>query len=418
MKKKIIRNINLKDVVSGALLFYIVYTPTLPESSLFNKNITIPLITLIVIIYSMVVRRGNFNIKIDKTMLVFVICLLAADIYALCVYIANNDFDFMESRIVQNLIPFCYLYLIARLFAHRTKDQIFDILVNFAVLQGAVTILMLIFPGLHNISLALYNLDNTFITSYRVYGITSDFTYATPIYHGILAAMLVYKWINKERKVNLIKLGLIILVIIMNGRTGLLVLFINVFVFIFGYIIKKGNFFRALSYMTVGALMFCVIFFIINTFLPQTSRFLTRFVNDTASYLIEGESSGNYEVLENSITVPTEQELIFGKGLRLYKQSETDLEYKKTDIGFMNDIFLGGLVYSCLMYFAYIYFAGKKIQDKAVLVALIITMIIANIKGEAFRSTILIFMFIGIPMMESKIDVVRNKDFNNDLHFR
>lgn len=398
---------NFKNILILLLLFYIIYTPTLPNVSFLNKNITIPLITLVVLVYSMIKRRGNFTIKIDKVKAVFIACLLIADIYALCVYAISNDFDFMESRIIQNLLPFCYLYLIYKIFANKTKEQIFDILINFAVLQGAMTLLMLVFPSLHNISLAFYNLDNSFITSYRIYGLTSDFTYATPIYHGFLAALLVYKWINKERKVNLVKLALIILVIIMNGRTGLLIFLLDAFIFVFWYMFKKGNIIRIILYVTVGILMFGMAFAAINTFLPQTSRFITRFINDTANYLVDGESSGNYKVLEESVSIPTGHELIFGKGLRLYKQSESETEYRKTDIGFMNDIFLGGLIYSCIMYFAYLYFAGKNIKNKAILVALIATMVIANIKGEAFRSTILIFMCIGIPVLESNSSIFR-----------
>ena len=384
------------------VLFYIIYTPSIPGVTFLDKNVTIPTITILAILFNMIKKRRN-NIRIDKTKLIFSGFILLADIYALIMFTLNNEFDFAESRIIQNLLPFCYLYLIPMFFAGKTKEEIFKLLINFAIFQGVLTVLMLLFPAFHNLSLSLFSMDNHFITDFRIYGIASDFTYATPIYHGFLAALLVYKWINKDERVNLIKLGLIVLTIVMNGRTGLLILFIDLIIFMIGYMIKKANIIKVVSYAIIGLLMAGLAYLGISSFLPQTSRFINRFINDTTSYLIEGDASGNYKILENSVTVPSGSELVFGKGVRLYKVDKTDSQYKKTDIGFINDIFLGGLVYACLMYFAYLYFMGKNIKDRLIVIVLIITMAIANIKGEAFRSSILIFMLLAIPIMENRL---------------
>ena len=222
-----LKRLNLQKMLLYSFLFYIIYTPSIAGTVLIDKNITIPVITVVLLALDLL--RSKREKLFDKTKVAFATLITASNIFSLLSYIAHTDnFNIIESRIVQGNLVLCYLVIISIIFKYAKsrkikKHQLLDWLINLAVFQGVLCLLMLIIPALHNFALLFYSGDNFFVRTYRVYGITSDYTFATPIYHGFIAAMFLYSIISTKAKLrvqNILKIAFILLAVFVNGRTG------------------------------------------------------------------------------------------------------------------------------------------------------------------------------------------------------
>ena len=76
--------------------------------------------------------------------------------------------------------------------------------------------------------------------------------------------------------------------------------------------------------------------------------------------------------------------MIFGTGKDIYRAT-----VHRSDIGYVQQIYFGGLVYLCLLLFAY-YLIIKKyfraIRNKNIVIAIVLVILIANYKGNALSS--------------------------------
>lgn len=399
---------NIKSIIKKALLyallFYVIYTPSLPNTILIDKNISIPLVTIVLLGVNAFEKKKN-NL-LSKSSLYFTIFLSISSVYCLLVYlVSNSQPNLVNSRIVQNCIPICYLIIVSILFKYLHRKKTFKTLMtplyNLAAFQGIICVLMLFSESLHNIALTLYGVDNIFITSTRIFGISSDYTFATPIYHGLIAALLLRdvirsKSIKAEKIIGLIKFTLIMLTIILNGRTGLVV-FVACSIFIgIKYLIDSKKILYILKLVTAVGVILYILINSLKIISPNTYIFIDSFVKDTWKVATSNETDGNYAILKDSVTFPKGEKLIFGEGLRVYGDNADELGYTRSDIGYVNDLYLGGIIYAFLLYSSYLYLILKKIDDKDKRFVLVTTLLLGNFKGEIFRAGIVIFGIICV----------------------
>lgn len=398
----------VKKFFSYCFLFYIIYTPSFSNSLLFDKNITLPIITLLFLFHHCLLRN---NVKIlSKTSSFFCLLITLANIYSLLVYMTSNQqLSFIDSRIVQGNIAICYIVIIS-VFCRYARYRLhicspFNMVVNLAALQGIIGIAMLLSGALHEIALSLYGVDNAFITSVRIFGISSDYTYATPIYHGIIGALLLSRMFSEKMTArlflfNLMRLALIVIIILLNGRTGLVVFAMCSLLLMIHHVLKSGRIFKLIRYSVFAVVVFSALMSVIRIVSPNNYRFITSFFDDTYNTVFLNQDSGNYAILNNSISLPHGIELLIGEGKRVYGKEAREAGYVSSDIGFVNDIYRGGLIYAILLYGSYLYLIFSKIKDNGKRLSLILALTLANYKGEAFHASIIIFGIIFICITE------------------
>lgn len=408
MKNKI----NISKIFLYLYTFILLYMPNLSYYIKINSFI-LYLIPTMIYILKYLIKRDNkfFKIFQKKPIFIFIILNLAFTIYyALRTMMAGTAFtDFYNLRLLQNIFPIfiligcCIVYYELDNLQKKKKDK-YKFIINVAIIQSLIAVSMIFLPSFRNVAYNIFNNGSTevniYIVTSRIYGICDgNYTYSFQIIQSFLALFsLVYAYFYKEKRYALYSI-FILISSILNGRTGLIIFFIGCLMLLF-YIAfferKLGMFFK---YTILGLTSVIVILFILYKFVPNTYNLIVHAKNDFVSFINENDSTTETFSLVNSVILPeTIGDTIFGKGYRIYGNAGISFnDYRNTDIGFVNDIFMAGIFSILLLYMSYIQIGRKTIKqskknnfkfERFMTVLLLVCVICSNIKGEVFRSQI------------------------------
>lgn len=184
----------------------------------------------------------------------------------------------------------------------------------------------------------------------------------------------------------------------LNGRTGLVAFAAVALMSTLFVLFTRFSFVTAVTSALGIGLASWIAVRVLSKVAPQSLNFIAGMFEDSRTLLVDGELTGNYTVLvPDLLRVPeNDAQFIFGTGLRLYTESRG----LRSDVGFTNDLFAGGLVFVVLAYFTlFIFIARSQSGQTFLAVSMIVVFFIANFKGEFFRSSILIFMVIFLSLI-------------------
>lgn len=409
----------LKKWLLYAYIFYVIYTPVFSPSIIFDKYIVLYGL-LFVVLFPYILRRDKSLWKIlgHKNVLYLMAFIFLSSLYFTVVQLMNNVEiqSFMDLRLVQNNIINVLIVHAAVIIDKLNRQgfsrrKSFELLLKFGALQGIICLLSLVLPFFKDIAIHLYQATggfNTFVMDARIYGISSDYTFGTPIYHGLLAGIAVYDIIKNGRRKNYyLYILLILAAVFLNGRTGLVVFLLVSVVSMFYWYIKRHQKMRILG--ATAALVFVVIgsLGVLQYASPSTYSFVNSFIDDTKNLVVDGKLTGNYQVLlGESLHLPQNEQLVFGEGYRVYDSDAVDRFGFRSDIGYVNDIYMGGLVFALMSYLSLFYFLVYRSQENMVLFLTIALIgMIVNFKGEILRSAIFMFLIIYMKMlMQTRLD--------------
>lgn len=353
----------------------------------------------------------NARIFSDRKISCLVLGVVVGAIYVYCVMTINERAieGFADTRLVQNVLPVLVLMNVICIILAMKRIGLgalgaFEVLLWLGVLQGIYAVISLAYTPLKEFSNSLYAVDgssNEFVTASRVYGISSDFTYGTPIYHGALAGVAVYLMVTYGKRYWLF-LPPILAVTVMNGRTGLVVcLAVSIAAIIVGNI-RRQKILALLFSCAAMALFIYVGVIVVHTYVPATYDFVMKFVSSTQNLILGNQITGNYTVLTNEILLtPDGAGLVFGDGVHLYEGAGGI----RSDIGFTNDLFAGGLIYMALVYLPFIAFLfSRKMGSHLLSLILFGVFVLANMKGEFFSSSVAMFIVIFVTCLPLLFD--------------
>lgn len=408
MKNKI----NISKIFLYLYAFILLYMPNLSYYIKINSFI-LYLIPTMLYILKYLIKRDNkfFKIFQKKPIFIFIILNLAFTIYyAFRTMMAGTAFtDFYNLRLLQNIFPIfiligcCIVYHELDNFQKKKKDK-YKFIINVAIIQSLIAVSMIFLPSFRNVAYNIFNNGSTevniYIVTSRIYGICDgNYTYSFQIIQSFLALFsLAYAYFYKEKRYALYSI-FILISSILNGRTGLIIFFIGclmLLLYIAFFERKIGMFFK---YMILGLTSVIIILFILYKFVPNTYNLIVHAKNDFVSFINENDSTTETFSLVNSIILPeTIGDTIFGRGYRIYGNAGISFnDYRNTDIGFVNDIFMAGIFSILLLYMSYIQIGRKIIKqskknnfkfERFMTVLLLVCVICSNIKGEVFRSQI------------------------------
>ncbi|MBW4803861.1 hypothetical protein [Loigolactobacillus coryniformis] len=385
------------------LTFICIYQPGVNNSALlyYSFYITVSVIMFLVLLF----KKGK-----DFTAIIFnkQYVLLFIGIFLASLYFAMRALlGYQETRIFQNLLIIYQIIVVSMVIyiLHESFDfklvATFRFILNIGLIQAFFGGIMLVLPSLRQLALNLYYAGgpkNTFISGMRIYGISSDYTFFTPIFHGILGIMALNLAIKFSLK-YLFYIPPFLLIILLNGRTGLIVFLFGSMVSLLVYMVRDIHYFvRSVALIIVSIIGFSLVIVIIQTWAPLTFQWLQGGLRDGMNFL-NGNETGNFAALTNSLIFPKGIYFIFGMGFRLYGGNALHLGYLSSDIGYVNDIFMGGIVYAAILYFVIFRFIFKNMAlkgsniyffERALNYSCIATLIIGNFKGEVMRSGLIL----------------------------
>lgn len=419
--KFMLRDKKLLRIFVYVYTFFVIYMPRI--SDLFF-GVQIEIFSVILLMFTSILwiikcKSKNNLFKINKHVLwLFSGIIISSAYFSIRAIIGSYDIRLMQNLFV--LVQIVHVLIITDLmkYLNFTAEKMIRTLLNLALLQGIITLLMIIFPNLKEIALSLYyvNLEeNIFISRMRIYGISGDYTFFTPIYHGLLSGIALFYSVYRSKKYFLY-LPFILLVILMNGRFGILV-FLLAPIILAVYLLVKGKVnIRALRISFYTILVIGIGVFVIRLVAPYTYDWIVSGVMEVFNLVIYGEKIGNVDVLRDMLHFPKGVGFFWGEGHRIIGRDGRALGYTPSDIGYVNDMFMGGVVYVFILYGTIISFItknGKKdsvtLKSEATLSSLIskyllFSLLLANFKGEVMRGGLVLVgaIFIKLILMKSK----------------
>jgi hypothetical protein len=175
--------------------------------------------------------------------------------------------------------------------------------------------------------------------------------------------------------------------IVTNARIGLLAIPIVIIVVFFARF--RRNFFRQI----LGLVAIVVISALSISYIEQMSDSsltynIWTWLNDGIKEILllsKGEKSGNMEFLADTMWIfPDEKDVFFGTGFNLFGQFN-----RSSDIGYVLNLYYGGILFCTLLYFSYFNLLGKynkhSAVEKVIFISILILLFAANFKGTVFR---------------------------------
>jgi len=395
---------NLKVLSLYVLSFILLFTPDFGHVSFFlNPSIII------------LCSASFFAIILNKRLISFIkhnhLLLLLTGI--LCASFISIYISIYAEQKIEYILYFCFVLQIINFISiiiilkdmGYSKQKMFAFIINCFLIQALIICLMYQFRPLKLIANNLYftNLNVKDITpflgieKFRIYGITGDYTYATPIAMAYVASvsLIIAVFYNKKRYyLNFI---LLLLTSLLNGRTGVMIVFLAVIFIIIMYFINNVRRFNKTFLMVLffGIFFMAFIMIVISFSDSVWAVWVRSGFFEIKNLFMNKEKSGNLaELLDNMIFFPEGWHNIFGYGHSVFVENIDFMGGKHSDIGYINDLFRGGLIYMILLYIPIFCFILGGIQKETCNKKMyrilkyisFIFIILSNYKGECMNS--------------------------------
>ena len=368
------------SVVLIIVLYLYIYNP-IPRWPGFGFGIILMLFGLVYLILNF--RTSRKYLHYYRTELILSLLMIP---YVLVICLANGEEDL---QVVSELITWvimstCVPIFLIRVLLVRCKGLVFwDAILFVGFIASLISCIALFVPGvnmfLREIQLEITGGQSEEQMAFRFFGLAINLSSAYGYMQGLMASLCLLRLDKNHKRYALYFLTMIISVII-NARTGLVPIFLTVLYLVVNAAIKfKVG--QLIKLSIAAAFAFISASFIIRQ-LPDVSDFVMDFFDQLSIMFLEDDNG-----LENSAYVTmlkfpeTATGLIFGEGRSLYGAGA----WISSDIGYVNQIFLGGII-----------FAGSLIIYEIVLYGQIIKMSKEKVFATIFFLSILAFNYKGV----------------------
>lgn len=382
-------------------LFTIIYMPRISDLviNIEVEYISVALLCIMIFPYLLGKYNAAKNIGVNKKILKLFFGVFISSLYIVIIaLITNNDLRFLQNNFI--IVQAMHVLIIVNNLEKLGLDgnDILKFVFSTALVQGILCIFMIFIPTFRELALSLYYLnreENIFINRIRIYGISGDYTFFTPAYHGMLATVATVKAAVGD-KTYLKYIPFLLIAILLNGRIGLIVFACSTAIAILLILVRTGQIIRIakISIYFVNIMVLSIV--AIYVLSPNTFKWILNGFESTILYIVKGEKTGNYIALADSmISFPDGIGFIFGYGHRIIGDLGRAKGFYPSDIGFINDMYLGGIMYISVLYGSILIFFSQRLKknidlknrfnEKILSLVLIISLLITNFKGEAMR---------------------------------
>lgn len=231
--------------------------------------------------------------------------------------------------------------------------------------------------------------------AFRGFGMGSELTFSYAIEIAVIFSVFLLK--NKLNIKLFIAVLFAALAILINARTGALVLLIGIGMY------AMTNIKKSLGYGIIVFVSLPLVFATIEAINPETFDYMEQFYLELGDFLTgtenaRADTAGT--LLDSQVNYGNSfSEWFFGRGIHLY----TVEREKRTDNGYDNQFVYGGICYLLLLaVLLYVMFIKCWRREKLIAFFLLLTVLLVNIKGEfvptasGFRLVACLFMYFGV----------------------
>lgn len=412
-----------KDKIVIILLFVLLYCP-IPIKNLVgvSANYLVAIISLLIMTIIIIKQKNKFVLEIikQKPIKFFILGIISSSIYFLIIFLIRNNNDnvnLKNMRLIQNMMSIIYIIDVIMLISILKKknynvEERLKVLFKASAIQGLFCIGMISFPFFKNIANWMFTKYSQFnsgdyILKSRIYGISTDYTYGMPLFHGLLCGICLYYCLKKNKK-YFIYYFLIMIVALLNSRTGLIVSIITSITVMVYIKLKEKKYLELLKYIILSIIAFIIGLLLLKIYKYETYKSLMAIFEEIVGIFNGTGLTGTSKYLFDShFYFPKGTSFLIGEGHRVYSKEALTFGCIPSDIGFVNDMFMGGVIYCILLYGSYIKISINnklKKEPNVIKIIIAIALIIANLKGQIFVNSIFVIgiLYISINYMVSE----------------
>lgn len=403
-------------------LFLMLYKPTLLPISM---NYFITIWAFLGILINGINKKIRFKLnyfKDNNPFRTISITILLIVIYLIIVIsFTSKDYSLVKLYVIYfaYLIQAYYAIILFKKYSKDSKESE-KYLINICIIQAIFCCIMIIFPNIRQtiINYLASNSNNSKILfnaySVRIYGIAGEYLYTIGLIHGVMTTYLINGALKNRKTKNIIIAIFILIPAILNARIGVVCCLTScLFILIINFL--KGNFIKKIN--IIKLILIVVIMIFIAKILCE--KYLTTtyvWINDGIEAIIDlimGNENKYYGKLTSDFLVwPQKWQFIFGKGVIPGGINYFKLYGYVSDIGYVIDVHIGGIILSILMYTAWIkvLFDNWKIkayEEKAFSLSMILFIALANYKGRIVGAPEILILII-LLMCKDRI-IYKNK---------
>lgn len=271
-------------------------------------------------------------------------------------WLNGNPIQFYRFFVLCFELPVCATYIAS--FFYRKKMTIYsliDVLISVGVLQGLIAILMLFIPSFKQLINQHYFQfwDSRYIgwSQSRMYGFSDNLLHTTPIIQSVIALICIV--FRPKDKRNMIFIPILLVSAFVNTRTSAVVFVVGLGSVL---LIEKKNLIFSVFKVLFYSVLFFAAFFMIIPFFSEGAYSYFRDGLKEIVFFVTGYVSENsffYVLFQRFFVFPKNLlGVLFGYGVQI--QVLTAHSYGvHSDIGYINDIWTGGIVFCIIILIAY-----------------------------------------------------------------
>ena len=247
-----------------------------------------------------------------------------------------------------------------------TYFNLFEIIIFCGLIQAACSITAFLIPAVQEFfidRLVAYGYSTNFsrFSSYRLFGFSTGLTFIMPVIQSVIAVLSIFcSNIKHKRRYILYSLFLLLSAII-NARVSIVVFGIGIIFFILFAKTKISKKLFTCAFLAILGLTFVfVVLPFVEKVSPSTYQWFISGTEEIQSFASRDISGGYFAYVFNPdrYVLPNGSKgLLFGTGHNIMGGYELYGVY--SDIGFINDIWLGGIIYVLFLYLFITFMALK-----------------------------------------------------------
>ena len=368
------------------LTFLMMFSP--PVLPINIKHI-IGLISILWITVNWNCYRDIFTIKYIRK-IIFLLCLLP--LYVMMVaFINDKDMDMVYFYLYTcvDLLPFS-IVLSSYVMRNDDDNYIYKIIVAASFIEIIMVYLSFFFEPIQNLFVEImanrYGDVFNKLSEKRMFGFADSLTFSSAIIQAVIAWIYMYK-----EKISAKSIGVFTLIFgagVLNARTTIVVLFIGFVIYI---ISTKASIKDKMITLFCGGGFVLVIGY--YCFVEFEDNLTMIWINEGVEEIIgffQGETETgyfSYLTYARVFALPESiEERIFGTGYRIFGGENM---FNSSDVGYINDIWIGGYVFVVLLFIIYsyiFYLLTKSRNDITVFLGRYMLLLypIINIKGQVY----------------------------------
>lgn len=350
------------------------------------------------------IKSNRFLLQFNKMMIIICGYLIIG------LFFTSKDFSLLKFYYISfaNVIEIYYAFILFNK-CKLDKNGVVRLIIIVGLIQSFICIIMVMLPNIRlqvlNYIFNNMNDPELLVRAYdeRIYGIAGEYLYTIGLIHGFMA-LISFRYIIENKSIQYAILTILLIIpAFLNARVGVICCLISISivvicVLIFGKMEKKVKIIKSIL---VSIILIVALSYLCQMFIPNTFSWIIYGFQSVMD-LVTGTENKYYGSLTSSfIFWPKGLNFIIGSGTFPSGKDYFYLYGVTSDIGYVLDVYIGGIILSILFYSLCVKiivtgWKNKQLIDKVFIISSIVFMALANYKGRiagAYDFLFLVFMY-------------------------